>query len=59
MYTIQPTIMVGALKGWVKWRDVNVGIMELVGEQGNVKNVLVMAIQANVISIPKKGRKRK
>ena len=44
MYIIQPMIMVGVLRGWVKWRDVNVGIMELVGKQENAKNVLVMEI---------------
>lgn len=50
-------IMVGVLKGWVKWRDVNVGIMELVGEQENAKNVLVMEIQPIAISIQKKKGK--
>ena len=40
MYTIQPMIMVGVLRGWVKWRDVNVGIMELVEAQENVKMYL-------------------
>ena len=52
-------IMVGVLRGWVNWRDVNVGIMELVGAQENEKNVLVMEIQLNAISILKKERKRK
>lgn len=50
---------VGALKEWVKWRDVNVGTMELVGEQKNAKNVLAMEIQLNAIYIQKKERKRK
>lgn len=52
-------IMVGVLRGWVKWRDVNVGIMEIAGALKNAKNVLVMEIQLNAISIQKKERKIK
>lgn len=59
MYTIQPMIMDGVLKGWVKWRDVSIGIMKLVGEQENAKYALVMVIQLNAIFIQKKERKRK
>lgn len=57
MYTTRPMMTVGVLRGWVKWRNVNVGIVELVGELKNEKNAPVMATQLNAISILKRGRK--
>ena len=58
MYIIA-LMMVGVLRGWVKWRDVNVGIMELVGAQENVKNALVMAMSLNAIFTLREERKVK
>lgn len=57
MYTTRQMMTVGVLKGWGEWKGANVGIVELVGEPKNVKNVPVMATPLNAISILKRGRK--